>query len=245
MRRLLAWLEREQHGGGALTRSIPGAPRRVQDWVGERLVWWPRGVPAGERVADRQFTARPSRQARPSLVRGLAAGLRELDAARQVLVSAQGTALAELLKRCSQLHRIPWLQFELARPGLSPARWLAECVTRELTPLPTVDGRWPAIVSPPLYGCSRRADSSAGLACGGGQRPRHRLPSAARRQHQPTARTPAGRDTATNPLARRDHGRRRVRFARCLREIRRPGCCAARSHFPDRVPPRRSTRYGP
>ena len=125
----------------------------MRDWVGERLVWWPRGVPAGERVGI--VSSRLGRL--DKLDRHWFAALRqvcaELDAVRQVLVSAQGTALAELLKRCSQLHGIPWLQFELARPGLSPARWLAECVTCELPPLPTVDGRWPAIVSPLLYGC--------------------------------------------------------------------------------------------
>jgi hypothetical protein len=47
------------------------------------------------------------------------------------------------------------LQFELARPGLSPARWLAECVARDVTPLRTVDLCWPAIVSPPLHDFSR------------------------------------------------------------------------------------------
>ncbi|MHB8969855.1 MAG: hypothetical protein ACYC3X_08685 [Pirellulaceae bacterium] len=157
--RLLAWLEQEHRGGGALTRSVPGAQRRVQEWVGERLVWWPRGVPPREWVAI--VSSRLGRLEK--LDRHWFAALRqvcsELTTAQQVLISARETALAELLERCAQLHRTPLMPFELARPGLSPARWLSECVTRDVTPLRTVDLCWPAIVSPPLHDISISVES--------------------------------------------------------------------------------------
>ncbi|MHB8866049.1 MAG: hypothetical protein ACYC6N_27015 [Pirellulaceae bacterium] len=148
--RLLTWLERERQHGAALTLSVPQAQQRVRQWIGERLVWWPRGVPTGRRVAI--VSSRLGRLEK--LDRDWFAALREvcceLDVTSQVLVSAQGTALGELLERCSELHALPWLQFELARGGMSPIRWLAECTTRDGALLRTANVRWPAIVSPPL-----------------------------------------------------------------------------------------------
>ena len=58
-----------------------------------------------------------------------------MDADGQLLVTAQGTALAELVERCSRLFHIPMVLFELARPQCSPERWLAECMARDATRL--------------------------------------------------------------------------------------------------------------
>ncbi len=176
IRRLLTWLEQERHGGGALTRSVPGAQRRVQEWMGERLVWWPRGVPPRERVAVVSSRLGSLEKLDSHWFAALRQICSELTTAQQVLISARGTALAELLERCAQLHRTPLLQFELARPGLSPARWLAECMARDVTPLRTVDLCWPAIVSPPLLRYLGGADSRAGRDRDRGERP-HRLPA--------------------------------------------------------------------
>ena len=147
----LDWLARARRdGGGVLTSDIPGAPWALQEWLGQRLIWWPRGVPPGERVGI--VSSRLGSLGK--LGRHWFAVLRQLccdlDAERQVLVTAQGTSLDELLGRCARLFHIPLVRFEVPRPGCSAARWSADCRARSGTRLGDDAAVWPAVVSPPL-----------------------------------------------------------------------------------------------
>ena len=49
--RMVAWLETQVERHAELTWGIPGNTHQcLLDWVGHRLVWWPRGIPQGQRI---------------------------------------------------------------------------------------------------------------------------------------------------------------------------------------------------
>ena len=132
-----------QRGAG---RAHTRRPWALQEWLGQRLIWWPRGVPPGERVgivSSRLGSLGKLGRHWFAVLRQLC---RDLDAERQVLVTAQGTALDELLGRCARLFHIPLVRFEVPRPGCSPARWSADCRARSATRLGDDAAVWPAVV---------------------------------------------------------------------------------------------------
>ncbi len=150
--RRAAWLEMQLRQQAALTWGLPGcSPDLGPAWVGERLVWWPRGVPAGQRVA---FVS--SRLGRPlekhgrwfALLRSLC---QSLDPDHDILLSARATAVAPFLDRCRELFGVRILEFVPAgRSTRTLSQWLAAC-RRESSRLPEASGlHWPAFVSPEL-----------------------------------------------------------------------------------------------
>lgn len=146
---LLDWIERQHVNGAALADLAPDLPWPVDESVGQRVVWWPRGIPASRRVA--LLSSRLGRLSRLG-VRWFAtirAICQELKRSGETLVAARDTALAELVERCSQLDRIPLIRFELARSTWSFERWLAHCMVPDVQWAQWHDLCWPAIVSPP------------------------------------------------------------------------------------------------
>jgi hypothetical protein len=147
---LLDWLKQEQRSGGRLTHNIPGVQRPMHEWIGQRLIWWPRGIPPGERVGILSSRLGSFGRLGSHWFAALRQICRDMCADGQLLVTAQGTALEAIIERCSRLFHIPMVLFELARPQSSPERWLADCIARDATCMRREGECWPAIVSPPL-----------------------------------------------------------------------------------------------
>ncbi len=147
---MLDQLQRGLRGGGVLTSDLPGAAWPMHPWVGRRLVWWPHGIPAGERVGVVSSRLGSLDRLGSDWFRVLRQTCLGVRAAGQVLAAAQGTALAELIARCAQLFHVPLVLFELVPPAWSLERWLARCLACGADRWQE-DGRCrPAIVSPPL-----------------------------------------------------------------------------------------------
>lgn len=123
----------------------------MRSWIGERLVWWPRGLPQGKWIGVASSRLGRYLDQRRDWFAALRQTCACLDPEQTVLVGVDKTSTCPFLERCSQLFRIPLLRFELPRSRQQPVgRWFPpprhtlppECVSAELV--------WPAIVSPSL-----------------------------------------------------------------------------------------------
>lgn len=118
--------------------------------MGRRLIWWPCGVPQGRRVGIVSSRLGNLSALSTAWYAGLRTICATMRAEGQVLVTGEGTALAELLMRCSRLFQIPLLLFDVARPAWSFERWLVECMQWRAAESEPPVAQWPALVSPPL-----------------------------------------------------------------------------------------------
>lgn len=135
--------------GAVFTRGMPGAGDRLTRWLGARWIWWPRGVPSGERlgVVSSRLGA-PDRLGRNwfSLLRRVCADTR---LAGQVLLTVPDTALAELLERCAELWHVPLILARPPHPDLAFDAWFRDCVDHPDWREEPGPWCWPAYVSPP------------------------------------------------------------------------------------------------
>jgi hypothetical protein len=152
-RRRSARMQRTLHGqldrGAQLTHGLPGlAGMRLQRWMGDRLIWWPRGRPTGPTVGIVS-----SRLPRPiesnvdwfATLRGM---ISNLACGPEILLTAQKTSMADYLVRCTQRYGIDLIKFEVARSGRRWQGWLESCLSRRWEDHSEYSRVWPAILSP-------------------------------------------------------------------------------------------------
>jgi hypothetical protein len=131
--RLLEVPESEQ---AALTWGIAGeSAARWQRWVGDRLLWWPRGIPCGKRVA--LVSSRLGRRwdERKSWFHALRCACRQVDRSNDVLVTANRTSVAKILPRAAMLFRLRLIELLPCRAHETLAGWLARCAQTSREPL--------------------------------------------------------------------------------------------------------------
>ncbi len=133
-----------------VSRGLPApAGDRVRRWIGERLVWWPTGIPARRWVGIVSSRLPRSRHEQRHWFTALRGACELAQADGETLIFASKTTTARFLERCGQLYQIPTLRFELARESQSFERWLKCCLERP--PLPEGDNQQRvAFVSPPI-----------------------------------------------------------------------------------------------
>ena len=147
---LLARLRQARESGAQLTLGVAGAQSWFDAAVGDRLVWWPRGAPAGQRVAV--VSSRLGRWSKlpPHWFPTLRRVLEQIDPARQVLVSARGTALAELIARWAAVRQVPLLMFDVTEGCQSVRRWWLSGLRTTAEESARMPWQFPALVSPQL-----------------------------------------------------------------------------------------------
>ncbi|MCU0958755.1 MAG: hypothetical protein MUF48_01505 [Pirellulaceae bacterium] len=135
--------------GAVLTRGMPSAGDRIARWLGSRWIWWPRGIPSGERlgVVSSRLGA-PDRLGGRwfALLRHVCA---EARLAGQVLLTVQHTALAAQLERCAELLHVPLILARLPRSDQAFDAWLRDCLNPQDSRTQHGAWCWPAYVSPP------------------------------------------------------------------------------------------------
>jgi hypothetical protein len=120
---MLLRLRAEQLRGARLTWGIPGDPA-AKRWLGPRLAWWPRGIPAGRRIGlvSSRLGQQPERH--KSWFAVLRAVCTRLDPARELLVTAAETATQPFVQRCGELFGLPVLVIDVDRhEAISPQQW--------------------------------------------------------------------------------------------------------------------------
>ncbi len=149
-RAMLARLQRAREAGAILSLGVAGAEPWFDTSVGERLIWWPRGVPQGERVAV--ISSRLGRWSKlpPHWFVTLRHVFESIDPAQQTLVSARETALEELVERWAGARQVPLLMFDVTTPRQSLRRWWSDCLHTATGLRSEMPWKFPALVSPPL-----------------------------------------------------------------------------------------------
>jgi hypothetical protein len=138
--------ELESHEA-ALTWGIAGEnASRWQRWLGDRLLWWPRGIPLGKRVALVSSRLGRRLDARKSWFRALRSACRQIDRRNEVLVSAENTSVARILPRAAKLFRLRLIELSPCRADETLADWLARCWKAHGRP--AANGLFPASFSP-------------------------------------------------------------------------------------------------
>ncbi|MBC7817321.1 MAG: hypothetical protein IAG10_10570 [Planctomycetaceae bacterium] len=121
--RLLAWSRR---GEAMLTLSWPQSEdQSLERWLGPRLLWWPRGVPEGRKVAWVSSRLGRAIDERPDWFAVLRSAAAKLDPARDVLLTAPSTTVDRFLERAAILFGLRRL-----RVNLDERRTLVDWLTR-------------------------------------------------------------------------------------------------------------------
>ena len=149
--RVLTWLKEQAASGAELSWGLPGQRgRRVRDYVGERLIWWPRGMPQGEWVGVVSSRLGRFLDERREWFSGLRQTCKRLDPDHMMLATVEKTSTCPFLERCSQLFQIPLLRFELPRSRRIPAGWFPPRQHAQSRAPASAAFTWPAVVSPRL-----------------------------------------------------------------------------------------------
>ncbi len=130
---VLIRLARHHEQGASLTYGIPGAAaNRFDRWLGNRLAWWPRGVPTGRFVgvvSSRLGQALDRHKAWFTVLRAVSM---KIDPRQDLLVTAEQTTAERFVQRCGELFGLRVLSLELDRDDhLSPERWGAQLLAAE------------------------------------------------------------------------------------------------------------------
>ena len=119
-------LARSCQRGAQMTLGWPGGPaERVESWLGPRLLWWPRGVPDGRKVAWVSSRLRRAIDERADWFAVLRSATAKLDTARDVLLTAPSTTVDRFLERAAILFGLRRL-----RVHLDERRSLVDWLTR-------------------------------------------------------------------------------------------------------------------
>ncbi|MBM4088813.1 MAG: hypothetical protein FJ276_05190 [Planctomycetes bacterium] len=156
--------------------TADGSCGRVAAWIGQRLIWWPRGIPIGRRIGVVSSRLGRMLEDRLSCFAALRAVCQAMDPRREILLTAEATATARFLQRCSLLFEIPLLSFRVSRPNQSVRRWFEDCLSAKINLSGATELAWTAFVSPPLDegsdGPRPVAGGTVGPVAAGGRRTR-------------------------------------------------------------------------
>jgi hypothetical protein len=143
--RFQAW----QQQGAHLTLGVPGTgSQAVNRWLGLRLVWWPRGIPPGRRVALVSSRLGRDLDHQTTWFTVLRAACAKIDRQRDLLLWATSTTTAQYVKRAASLFGLRVLQIEVPQDDTQPLEnWLDRL---ETTSGHGADQFYEAVLSPPI-----------------------------------------------------------------------------------------------
>ncbi len=109
--RLLKWT---RQCGAKLTLDWPSPDaQRLERWIGQRLLWWPHGVPDGRKVAWVSSRLGRAIDERPDWFAVLRAAVAKLDSKHDLLLTAPSTTVERFLDRAAILFGLRRLRVHL------------------------------------------------------------------------------------------------------------------------------------
>lgn len=151
--RLQRALQRQFARAAKLTLGVPGpAGPRVTQWVGERLIWWPQGIPTG--LPAGVVSSRLGRPVdmRRSWFAALRVACRSIAPGSEYLLSVDQTAAARFVAPAARMYGLPLLRFHLPTKRETVLQWLTCCLEHwQATAVDKVGGHeWHAFLAPPF-----------------------------------------------------------------------------------------------
>ena len=124
-RRIAARLRAWQRRGARLTWGIPGDGNKpIDPWLGQRLAWWPAGIPAGRMVGLISSRLGRELEARQRWFAALRTACMHLDHRHDLLVTARSISTQKYVQRAGELFGVRVLELEVAdRSSGDPSRW--------------------------------------------------------------------------------------------------------------------------
>lgn len=146
-------LRRALETGSQLTVGLPGrVSGQSREWLGSRLVLWPRGVPGGLGVG--LVSSRVGRRwdRRREWFGAIRTCCARLDSQERFLITTQGSTTDRFVRRCADHFSLRLTQFVLPHPRDSFRSWARAIANnpslKPSRPLATSSFRWPASISP-------------------------------------------------------------------------------------------------
>lgn len=146
--RILAWLG-QQSAQGAAAEFVSGSRKNsLSQSVGDRILWWPNGKPAGRRIAIMSSRIGRQYETRPEWFETLrlASGTLEAD---DWLVTSEGLTTHPFVSQLSEMMSVPVVDIRIAPARRALSRWfdwLVENADAERTPNVS-----PVFVSPAIH----------------------------------------------------------------------------------------------
>ena len=124
------------------------------DWLGDRLTWWPQGLPNRRTTAI--ISSRWGRQLdrKDDLFRVLRSACAQLDPQRQALLTAEGTTTHAFICRLAQLFGLETVDIRCAKVASTLTAWLAQMTESDVSSPST---GWTCFVSPSID-CQERLE---------------------------------------------------------------------------------------
>ncbi len=147
--KIFQWLEAGNERGAALTIGVPSVAKPVVDeWLGTRLVWWPKGIPHGRRIGLVSSRLTRDLDSWDHWFTLLRAACSKLNATGDVLVTSESTAAAPFVERAAELFGLSILKIEMPRSNRTDVeKWFRDVIREESSAdVP----QFRVVVSPPL-----------------------------------------------------------------------------------------------
>ena len=107
-------LDSARQSGAKLTVGWPECEARpLEQWIGPRLMWWPRGIPEGRKVAWVSSRLGRAIDERPDWFAVLRSAVAKLDSKHDVLLTAPSTTVDRFLERSAILFGLRRLRIHL------------------------------------------------------------------------------------------------------------------------------------
>ena len=148
VRRLTTWLARSLDDKASLTWGVPGR-QRFSRWVGQRLCWWPQGVPDGQYTSVASSRLGRTLETHDDWFETLRYVVAAANRDGHVLVVSDRTAPATYVERCSELFGGRLLRIRYPRGSSSRLTdWLKHATNWNKAE--TTESRWSLFLSPEL-----------------------------------------------------------------------------------------------
>jgi len=145
--RIQSWIRDQRDRGARLTVGLD-APRheRFRSWNGERLVWWPRGIPIGDRIGIvSSHLGRPTNH-NHAWFRAFRSACARISQRNEVLLAAATATTHKFACRAAHIFGLRLLVLTPPRMRQDLATWLDMIAGRP----PPETGSFEAHISPPL-----------------------------------------------------------------------------------------------
>ncbi len=134
-RHLRQWAHQQIARGARLAVGLdPPRWDAFQRWNGIRLVWWPTGVPAGDRVGLVSSHLGRNLSHYRDWFRTLRAACARIDARRELLVSVDTVTTHDFARRAAELFDVPILRLQPPRQRQTGRAWLETLAAPERSP---------------------------------------------------------------------------------------------------------------
>ena len=114
----LAWIRRQYAAGAQLTYGLPGETCEASRcWLGDRLAWWPHGIPSGRRVGVVSSRLGKNLDAKRAWFTIFRAACARTDAESEILMTAASTTTARFVERAAELFSLRVLRMNVDERG--------------------------------------------------------------------------------------------------------------------------------